>query len=47
MIVPDISALDDVDNVFSQVPGMVADALDGLDHEHCVNCVSDIAGVFH
>ena len=44
MIVPDIPALDDVDNIFSQVPGMVADSLDGLDHEHGVNGVSDIAG---
>ena len=46
MIMADILALYDVDDIFGQVAGMVTDAFDGADHEHGVNGVSDIAGVF-
>ena len=46
MIMADILALYDVDDIFSQVEGMVTDAFEHADHEHVVNGVSDIAGVF-
>lgn len=46
MIMADILALYDVDNIFGQVAGMVTDAFDGADHGHGVNGVSDTAGVF-
>jgi hypothetical protein len=42
-----VGALDDVDDGLGQVLGVVADALDGLGHEHQVEARRDGARVFH